>query len=137
MLIALSAFNNLLGGLFMALMDSYCLELVSVEAWCFIWGFLSTGFIIGGLIVAKVGLGPTPVKVLVFGNLVNWTVCSLFTVQSSIVLLTIGTFIWITMIPAIEAAEQTGLQSAIPFERQETGREPRRGERGREGEDTV
>src|SRR3546814_5643191 len=81
----------------MALMDAYGLELVSVEAWGFIWGFLSTGFIIGGLIVAKVGLGPTPVKVLVFGNLVNWTVCSLFTVQSSIVLLTIGTFIWITM----------------------------------------
>src|SRR3546814_6181949 len=80
----------------MALMDAYGLELVSVEAWGFIWGFLSTGFIIGGLIVAKVGLGPTPVKVLVFGNLVNWTVCSLFTVQSSIVLLTIGTFIWIT-----------------------------------------
>src|SRR3546814_15618179 len=55
---------------------------------------------------------------LVFGNLVNWTVCSLFTVQSSIVLLTIGTFIWITMMPAIEAAEQTVLQRAIPFERQ-------------------
>lgn len=118
MLIALAAFNNLLGGVFMALMDAYGLELVSVEAWGFIWGFLSTGFILGGLIVAKRGLGPTPVKVVVFGNLVNWIVCSLFTVQSSIVLLTIGTFIWITMMPAIEAAEQTVLQRAIPFEKQ-------------------
>src|SRR3546814_5243399 len=55
---------------------------------------------------------------LVFGNRVNWTVCWLFTVQSSIVLLTIGTFIWITMMPAIEAAEQTVLQRASPVERQ-------------------
>jgi DHA3 family multidrug efflux protein-like MFS transporter len=118
MLIALAAFNNLLGGVFMALMDAYGLELVSVEAWGFIWGFLSTGFIIGGLVVTKRGLGATPVKVVVFGNLVNWIVCSVFTVQSSIVLLTIGTFIWICMMPAIEAAEQTVLQRAIPFERQ-------------------
>src|SRR3546814_17496271 len=101
----------------MALMDAYGLELVSVEAWGFIWGFLSTGFIIGGLIVAKVGLGPTPVKVLVFGNLENWTVCTLFTVQSSIVLLTIGKFIWLTMMPAIEATEQTVVHRTIPFER--------------------
>lgn len=118
LLIALSAFNNLLGGVFMALMDAYGLELVSVEAWGLIWGVLSTGFIVGGLIVAKVGLGPAPVKVLVFGNLVNWTVCSLFAVRSSIVLLSVGTMIWITLMPAIEAAEQTVLQRAIPYERQ-------------------
>lgn len=118
LLIALSAFNNLLGGVFMALMDAYGLELVSVEAWGFIWGVLSTGFIVGGLIVAKVGLGPTPVKVLVAGNLVNWTVCSVFTVRSSIVLLSVGTMIWITLMPVIEAAEQTVLQRSIPYERQ-------------------
>ncbi|MGV3759593.1 MAG: MFS transporter [Actinomycetota bacterium] len=118
LLIALSAFNNLLGGVFMALMDAYGLELVSVQAWGFIWGVLSTGFIAGGLIVAKVGLGPAPVKVLVLGNLVNWTVCSVFTARSSIVLLSVGTMIWIMMMPAIEAAEQTVLQRSIPFERQ-------------------
>jgi DHA3 family multidrug efflux protein-like MFS transporter len=33
LLIGLAAFNNLLGGVFMALMDAYGLELVSVEAW--------------------------------------------------------------------------------------------------------
>lgn len=118
MLIALAAFNNLLGGVFMALMDPYGLELVSVETWGLLWGFLSTGFIIGGLIVARRGLGPTPVRVVVVGNLLNWIVCSVFTVQSSILLLTIGTFIWITAMPLIEAAEQTVLQRAIPYERQ-------------------
>lgn len=118
MLIGLAAFNNLLGGVFMALMDAYGLELVSVQTWGFIWGGLSTGFIIGGLVVARVGLGSTPVRVLVLANLVNWTICSVFTLRSSIVLLSIGTFIWIVLMPVIEASEQTVLQRSIPFERQ-------------------
>lgn len=118
MLIGLAAFNNLLGGVFMALLDAYGLGLMSVETWGFLWGFLSTGFIIGGLVVSKVGLGSAPVKVIVLGNLVNWLMCSVFTVRSSILLLTVGTFVWITMMPAIEAAEQTVLQRSIPFERQ-------------------
>src|SRR5688500_5510171 len=42
MLIGLAAFNNLLGGVFMALMDAYGLELVSVETWGFLWGFIMT-----------------------------------------------------------------------------------------------
>ena len=35
---------------------------------------------------------------------------------SSIVLLGVGMFIWLLMIPVIEAAEQTVLQRSIPFE---------------------
>ena len=57
MLIVLAAFNNLLGGVFMALMDAYGLSLVSVETWGLLWGFISLAFIAGGLVVAKVGLG--------------------------------------------------------------------------------
>lgn len=117
-LIALSAFNNLLGGVFMALMDAYGLTLVSVETWGVLWAVLSLGFIVGGLVVARVGLGPTPVKVLVVANMVNWTVCATFTLRSSIVLLAIGVLIWVSLMPAIEAAEQTVLQRAIPYERQ-------------------
>jgi DHA3 family multidrug efflux protein-like MFS transporter len=41
-----------------------------------------------------------------------------FAVQSSIPLLTIGCFVWLLMMPVIEAAEQTVLQRAIPFEKQ-------------------
>jgi DHA3 family multidrug efflux protein-like MFS transporter len=118
LLIFLAAFNNLLGGVFMALMDAYGLSLVSVETWGLLWGFISTAFIVGGLIVAKVGLGSVPVRVVLLGNLVNWIMCALFTLRSSIVLLTIGTFVWLMLIPVIEAAEQTVLQRAIPFERQ-------------------
>jgi DHA3 family multidrug efflux protein-like MFS transporter len=118
MLIALAAFNNLLGGVFMALMDAYGLALVSVETWGLLFGFISLFFIAGGLLVARFGLGKDPLRLLLLGNLANWTVCSLFTVRNSIVPLTIGMVVWLTLIPVIEAAEQTVLQRAIPFERQ-------------------
>lgn len=118
MLILLAAFNNLLGGVFMALMDAYGLELVSVEAWGLLWGAISLAFIVGGLAVSRYGLGPSPLKVVLVGNLVNWTVCSVFAIRSSIVLLTVGMAIWLLLIPVIEAGEQTVLQRAIPFERQ-------------------
>jgi MFS family permease len=45
-LIFFSAFNNLLGGVFMALMDAYGLSLMSVQVWGLLWGILSTGFIL-------------------------------------------------------------------------------------------
>jgi len=118
MLILLAAFNNLLGGVFMALMDAYGLELVSVETWGLLWGGISMAFIAGGLVVAKWGLGERPLRLLLIGNLVNWAVCSVFALRSSIVLVTIGMVVWLAMIPVIEAEEQTILQRAIPFEKQ-------------------
>ena len=73
-LIVFSCFNNFLGGVFMALMDAYGLSLVSVQAWGLLWGALSAGFIIGGLLVARTGLGRNPVRLLLLVNLVLWTV---------------------------------------------------------------
>lgn len=118
MLIGLAAFNNLLAGVFMALMDAYGLELVSVETWGFLWGFISLAFIAGGMVVAKRGLGRNPLRVIIIANTLNWTVCSVFAFRSSIVMLTIGMVVWLALVPAIEAAEQTVLQRAIPYERQ-------------------
>ena len=74
--------------------------------------------LVGGLVVARFGLGPNPVRLIVMANLVNWTICSLFALRSSIVMLTIGMLFWLSLIPVIEAAEQTVLQRSIPFERQ-------------------
>jgi DHA3 family multidrug efflux protein-like MFS transporter len=118
MLIFLAAFNNLLAGVFMALMDAYGLSLVSVETWGLLWGFISLALIAGGLVVARRGLGPSPLRVVLAGNLVNWAVCSVFAVRSSIVMLTVGMVVWLALIPVIEAAEQTVLQRSIPYERQ-------------------
>lgn len=118
MLIALGAFNNLLAGVFMALMDAYGLNLVSVEAWGLLWGVISFAFIAGGLVVSRRGLGTKPVRLILACNLVNWAVCSVFALRSSIVMLAIGMIVWLGLVPVIEAAEQTILQRSIPYERQ-------------------
>jgi MFS transporter, DHA3 family, multidrug efflux protein len=117
-LIGFAACNNLLGGVFMSLMDAYGLEIVSVEAWGILFAVLSLGFIVGGLVVAKRGLGIRPLRIALACNLINWIVCSLFTVRTSIVLLSVGMFIWLVLVPVIEAAEQTVLQHVVPFEQQ-------------------
>jgi len=117
-LIFFHTFNNFLGGIFMSLMDAYGLLLVSVQVWGALWGFLSLGFIVGGLVVAKKGLGKSPLRTLFLANIVMWMICSIFTLQASIVLLTVGLFIWLCLVPAVEAAEQTILQKVVPPERQ-------------------
>lgn len=117
-LILFSTFNNFLGGVFMALMDAYGLSMVSVEVWGLIWGILSTGFIIGGLIIAKTGLSKNPLRLLLLANGLMWSLNLIFPLQASIVLLVICTFIYMCAIPYIEAAEQTILQKVVPFERQ-------------------
>jgi DHA3 family multidrug efflux protein-like MFS transporter len=117
-LIFFNTFNNFLGGVFMSLMDAYGLLLVSVQVWGFLWGFLSLGFIVGGLVVARKGLGKKPLRTLFLINTVMWTICIFFTIQASIVLLTVGLFIYLCLIPAVEASEQTILQKVIPHERQ-------------------
>lgn len=117
-LIFFHTFNNFLGGVFMSLMDAYGLSLVSVQVWGALWGFLSLGFIVGGFVVARRGLGSNPLRTLFVANIAMWTICIFFTIQSSIVLLTAGLFVWLCLIPVVEAAEQTILQKAIPPERQ-------------------
>ncbi|MGH2541236.1 MAG: MFS transporter [Ardenticatenaceae bacterium] len=117
-LIFFHTFNNFLGGIFMSLMDAYGLLLVSVQVWGGLWGFLSLGFIVGGMVVARKGLGQNPLRTLFLANIVMWTICCVFTLQASIVLLAAGMFVWLCLIPAVEAAEQTILQKVVPPERQ-------------------
>lgn len=117
-LIFFHTFNNFLGGIFMSLMDAYGLLLVSVQVWGTLWGILSLGFIVGGMVVARYGLGKNPLRTLFLGNIAMWVICSVFTLQASIVLLAIGMFVWLCLIPAVEAAEQTLLQKVVPPERQ-------------------
>ena len=117
-LILLAAFNNMLTGVFAALVDPYGLTLVSVETWGFLWGFISLAFIGGGVFVARRGLGAKPLRVVLGANLAIWAASALFSLRSSIILLTVGMVVWLALIPVIEAAEQTVLQRSIPFERQ-------------------
>lgn len=117
-LIFFSTFNNFLGGVLMSLMDAYGLLLVSVQVWGALWAFLSLGFLVGGFVVARRGLGRSPLRALFLANAASWIICSLFTVQPSIILLIAGLFTWMCLIPIVEAAEQTILQRVVPAERQ-------------------
>jgi DHA3 family multidrug efflux protein-like MFS transporter len=117
-LIFFHTFNNFLGGIFMALMDAYGLLLVSVQMWGTLWGVLSLGFIFGGAIVATRGLGKNPLRMLLLANTAMWSICILFPLRASIVPVAVGMFIWLCLIPVVEAAEQTVLQKVVEPGRQ-------------------
>jgi DHA3 family multidrug efflux protein-like MFS transporter len=117
-LIFFSTFNNFLGGIFMALMDAYGLSLMDVRAWGLLWGAISCAFILSGVIISRTGLGKNPLRTLMLVNLIAWVVCCVFTLQSSILLLASGCFIWMLLGPYAEAAEQTTLQRVVPLDRQ-------------------
>lgn len=117
-LIFFAALNNLLGGVFMALMDAYGLSLMPVEAWGLLWAFVSCAFILSGMLIARKGLGRNPLRTLMLVNLVIWSVSAVFTIQSSVILLGMGCFIWLFLGPYAEAAEHTTLQRVVPIERQ-------------------
>jgi DHA3 family multidrug efflux protein-like MFS transporter len=51
-------------------------------------------------------------------NLAVWSVSAVFTIQSSVVLLAAGCFVWLFLGPYAEAAEHTTMQKVVPFERQ-------------------
>ncbi len=117
-LIIFATINNFLGGVFMALMDAYGIDMVGVIPWGIWLAVLSSGFIIGGMIIAKRGLGKNPVRTIFIINLVTWTVCIFFTIQAWLPLFLAGMMIYMILMPFIEASEQTVMQKVVPYERQ-------------------
>jgi MFS transporter, DHA3 family, multidrug efflux protein len=117
-LILFATFNNFLGGVFMSLMDAYGLLLVSVETWGIMWAVLSIAFIVGGAIISKWGLGANPVRSFMIANMIIWIISALFTTVPSIVVLLVGCFGYLAVVPFIEASEQTIFQNLVPKERQ-------------------
>ena len=116
-LIVFSAINNLLFGVFMALMDAYGLSMVSVQAWGLLWGALSGVMIVGGLLITRTGLSFNPVRLILLINLVLWGTTVVFPLRDSIVWLTAGMVVYMALVPYVEAAEQTVLQKVVPYER--------------------
>ena len=114
-LLLFSTFNNFLGGVFMSLLDPYGLSLMSVEAWGVLVGFTSLGFIVGGIVVARRGLGRNPLRTLLVANVVMWSVTIAFPIRSEIVPVAIGFFIYLVLAPVAEASEQTIIQRVVPF----------------------
>lgn len=117
-LIVFSTFNNLIGGVYLALMDPYGLELFAVELWGIVLGITSTGFIVGGLLVAKFGLGRNPIRTMLLLVAVMGLLGATFTLREWWPLYAVGIFLYMLLIPAVEASEQTVIQKVVPFARQ-------------------
>lgn len=117
-LLIFSTFNNLIGGVYMALMDPYGLTLFPVEVWGIVFGMTGTGFIVGGMLVARFGLGKNPVKTLLIAAVVMGLIGALFTIRELWWLYAIGIWLYMVLIPAMEAAEQTIIQRVVPYKRQ-------------------
>ncbi|GAB2711943.1 DHA3 family multidrug efflux protein-like MFS transporter [Microbacterium marinum] len=117
-LILFSTFNNLVGGLYMALMDPYGLELFAVEIWGIVLAVTATGFLIGGGIVAAKGLGRNPIRTLLLAVAGMGLLGAVFTLREWWWLYALGIWAYMTLVPIIEAAEQTVIQRVVPFERQ-------------------
>ncbi|HYD35190.1 MAG TPA: MFS transporter [Vitreimonas sp.] len=117
-LILFTTFNNFLGGVFMSLMDAYALSMVSVEVWGLLLGLISTAFIMGGMMIAKFGLGKNPLLALFTANIIMWIICCFFTIYPSVILLVAGMYAYLCVVPYIEASEHTIIQKVVPVERQ-------------------
>lgn len=117
-LIVFTTFNNLVGGVYMALMDPYGLTLFPVEVWGIVLGVTSTGFIVGGMVVAKKGLGKSPLKTMLLINVGVAILGGLFTIREVWLLYAVGIFVFMCLMPAAEAAEQTIIQRVVPLKRQ-------------------
>ena len=102
----------------MALMDPYGLTLFSVEMWGILFGVAGTGFVIGGLLIAKFGLGKKPIKTLLLAVVVMGLLGAFFTIREWWWLYAIGIWLYMVLIPVIESAEQTVIQRVVPYERQ-------------------
>ncbi|HEY0643976.1 MAG TPA: MFS transporter [Nocardioides sp.] len=117
-LVLFSTFNNLVSGVYIALMDPYGLTLFSVEAWGIVLGATGIGFVVGGGLVARFGLGANPVRTLLLVNVGVAALGMTFTLREWAWLYVLGLFAFMCIIPAAEAAEQTILQRVVPFRTQ-------------------
>lgn len=102
----------------MSLLDPYGLTLMSVQMWGVVFAVSSVGFIAGGAIIAKIGLGTKPLRMLLLANVAMAMIGMLFGIRESVGLLAGGMFMYMAIFPVIEAAEQTTLQRVIPVGQQ-------------------
>jgi DHA3 family multidrug efflux protein-like MFS transporter len=117
-LILFSTFNNLVGGVFMALMDPYGLTLFSVEMWGIILGITSAGFVLGGGLVARFGLGKNPVRTMLLVNVGIALLGMTFAIREVWWLYALGILVFMCLMPIAEASEQTIVQRVVPFDKQ-------------------
>ena len=102
----------------MALMDPYGLTLFAVEWWGIVLGVASTGFIIGGIVISARGLGKNPIRTMLLVVIAMGVLGALFTIREWAWLYVVGIWLYMALVPAVEAAEQTVIQKIVPFRTQ-------------------
>jgi DHA3 family multidrug efflux protein-like MFS transporter len=117
-LILFSTFNNFIGGVYMALMDPYGLEMFSVEMWGTVFAIGATGFVVGGALIGKFGLGPNPLRTMLTAVAVMGLIGAVFTLREWAWLYIVGIWLYMALVPVVEAAEQTVIQKVVPLPRQ-------------------
>ena len=81
-------------------------------------GVTATGFIIGGLVIAKFGLGRNPIRTMLLVVVAMGILGALFTIREWWWLYAVGIWLYMALVPAVEASEQTVIQKVVPFQRQ-------------------
>ena len=117
-LIFFSTFNNFLGGVYMSLLDPYGLTIFSVQIWGVVLGLTSIGYIIGGLVIGKFGLGKNPVRTLLITLIIMAMLGSAMAIREFWLLFIGCIFLYMCIVPIVEATEQTIIQRVIPFKKQ-------------------
>ncbi|MGQ1797068.1 MFS transporter [Kocuria oceani] len=117
-LILFSTFNNFIGGVYMALMDPYGLEMFPVEIWGAVFALGATGFIVGGALIGKFGLGSNPLRTMLLAVVAMGVLGAVFTLREWAWLYVLGIWLYLVLVPFVEAAEQTVIQRVVPLERQ-------------------
>lgn len=117
-LILFTTLNNFVSGVYMALLDPYGLNMFSVEIWGIVFGVAGTGFIVGGALVARFGLGKNPIRTMLMLVVAIGALGAVFTLREWEWLFIVGIWLFMVAMPAIEAAEQTVIQRVVPFEKQ-------------------
>lgn len=117
-LILFSTFNNFIGGVYLALMDPYGLEMFPVELWGTYFALGATGFIVGGALIGKFGLGSNPLRTMLLAVILMGVLGAVFTLREWAWLYIAGIWLYLVLVPFVEAAEQTIIQQVVPLQRQ-------------------
>ena len=117
-LIIFSTFNNFVGGVHMALFDPYGLELFSVQMWGVVFAISATGFMVGGALIGRFGLGANPMRTMLIAVMVTGVIGAAISFRASPVLCIIAAWFFMATMPAVEAAEQTVIQRVVPLQQQ-------------------
>lgn len=117
-LVVFSLFNNVLWGGFEAIADPYGLSIMSVQTWGVVGAVAGLFTILSGLVIARTGLGSMPVRLLLLVNAALWILTVLFPLRPSVLWVTLVFAAFAFVMPFAEAAEQTILQTVVPYERQ-------------------